>query len=214
VIPDQRVAESGDLANPRVFELELSPTYLKDFDTVGYIEMTNTAICGSATVVNSTNPDGTKSAKFQCTTTGIGETTILVRASTELPNSPTATADQSFKLTVTAQTTTLGNYLINEIGNHESNESGVSNGAHYFFIPLAGISTSLLTEAQILDLLTIAFDPVGNNGCTQTSVTNKSNWVVDRANNRIREIIRSTTMLSPISSLLQKPVMPPVRTTS
>jgi hypothetical protein len=91
-------------------------------------------------------------------------------------------------LTVTAQTTTLGNYLINEIGNHVANISGVSNGAHFFFIPLAGISTSLLTDAQIPDMLTIDYyaDGISNNGATQGSIIDKNNWVIDRVNNRIR----------------------------
>jgi len=191
-IPDQSVAESGDLASPRIFELELSSTYLKDFDTVGYVEMTNPGICDSTTitVVNSTAADGTKSAKFQCTTTGISDSqsAILVRASTTLADGSVATADQSFKITITAQKTTLGAYLINEIGNHVANISGVSNGAHYLWIPVDGISTSLLTDAQIMDMLDISFstDPNGNRGCTKTSVTDKANWVVDRANNRIR----------------------------
>jgi hypothetical protein len=189
-------AESGNLSVPATYSYNLlDPAVLcadPDGDAVWFSvshkdsNTTSTVSCEFRTPDGSATDDDTKKTLLYCTSTGIGADRQSVSCLSRGSSGELKSATMDFDFNVTAQTTTLGAYIINELGNQAANIGGVSNGSHYFYFALAGISTSLLTDAQILDLLTIAFDPVGNNGCTQTSVTNKSNWVVDRSNNRIR----------------------------
>jgi hypothetical protein len=115
------------------------------------------------------------------TQTGIGSSTVTLTGT-----SNGLTVNTSFTENFLAAPTTLGNTLIASDGaTNVANITGVSNGPQFFFVPVAGLSGTLMTDQQIKDLLTINFNTGGNYGCT-SGVGTKTNWTVEKANNRIK----------------------------